>query len=118
MDEMNNGETTQETETARDTEALRRDFARLRASLEAVKDKLGTNAQEVLERVSAYLEGGRLGGRLDDIEAELGRLGAKFKDQGRDAAARLETEVTAKPLASVAIAFGAGLVAAALLRRR
>lgn len=103
---------------APDTETLKRDFAKLRASLEGVKDKLGGNAHEVLERVSAYLDTGNLGARLDNIEDELSKLGGKLKDTGREAATKLEHEVTAKPLASVAIAFGVGLLAASILRRR
>jgi ElaB/YqjD/DUF883 family membrane-anchored ribosome-binding protein len=101
-----------------DPEMLKRDFAKLRASLDAVKDKLGSNAHEVLDRVSAYLDSSSLGSRLDHIEDELTRLGGRLKDQGRDAAHKLEAEVTAKPLASVAIAFGIGLLAASILRRR
>jgi len=101
-----------------DTETLRRDFAKLRASLDAVKDKLGGNAHEVLGRISDYLDNGTFGARLDDIEDELTRLGGKLKTSGRDAAAKLETKVTDRPLASVAIAFGIGLLAASLLRRR
>lgn len=114
MDETENGP-----ETTANDEALKRDFARLRANLEAVKHKLGDNAHEILERVSAYLEsGGGFGARLDDVEDQLAQLGDRLKESGRGAAARLEAEVTEKPLASVAIAFGIGLLAANLLRRR
>jgi ElaB/YqjD/DUF883 family membrane-anchored ribosome-binding protein len=101
-----------------DAEALKRDFSKLRASLDAVKDKLGANAHDILERVSDYLDSSHLGDRIDNIEDELTRLGGKLKDSGRDAAARVESEVTAKPLASIAIAFGIGLLAASLLRSR
>lgn len=118
MDDTDNGPDAATTDTQADSAALKRDFARLRASLEAVKDRLGGNAHEVLERVSAYLESGGLDTRLDKIEDELSKLGGKLKDTGRGAAAKLEAEVTEKPLASVAIAFGIGLLAANLLRRR
>jgi ElaB/YqjD/DUF883 family membrane-anchored ribosome-binding protein len=101
-----------------DAETLKRDFAKLRASLDAVKDKLSDNTHEVLDRVSAYLDKSSLGSRLDNIEDEISRLGTRLKESGRDAAAKLESEVTEKPLASVAIAFGIGLLAASLLRRR
>lgn len=100
-----------------DTETLKRDFEQLRSTLDSVKDRLGDNAHEVLERISTYLNGG-LSARLHNVEDELSRLGGKLKDTGRDAATKLEHEVTAKPLASVAIAFGIGLLAAGLLRRR
>jgi ElaB/YqjD/DUF883 family membrane-anchored ribosome-binding protein len=99
-------------------EDLKRDFSKLRAGLDGLKDKLGSNAHEVLDRVSDFLESTHLGARLDDVEDEIARLGGKLKDSGRDAAARVESEVTAKPLASIAIAFGVGLLAASLLRRR
>jgi len=99
-------------------EALKRDFETLRDNLDGFKDRLGGNAHEVLERISAYLGNAGLGGRLSDIEDELQRLGGKLKDSGRDAAAKLENKVTDQPLASVAIAFGIGLLAANLLRRR
>jgi ElaB/YqjD/DUF883 family membrane-anchored ribosome-binding protein len=112
---MNNADTTPDTA---DTETLKRDFARLRANLDAVKDKLGDNAHEVLERLSAHLSSHSLGARLDNIEDELSHLGNRLKDSGRDAAAKLETKVTDSPFTSVAIAFGIGLLAANLLRRR
>jgi ElaB/YqjD/DUF883 family membrane-anchored ribosome-binding protein len=103
---------------AKETEALKRDFSRLRASLDTVKDKLGNNAHEILDRVADFIDSTHLGARLDDVEDELSRLGGKLKGSGRDAAARVESQVTAKPLASIAIAFGIGLLAASLLRRR
>lgn len=101
-----------------EAEELQRDFAKLRDSLDSVKDKLGDNAHEVLDRISSYLNSSHIGSRLDNIEDELSHLGGRLRDSGRDAAARLETEVTEKPLASVAIAFGIGLLAASMLRRR
>jgi ElaB/YqjD/DUF883 family membrane-anchored ribosome-binding protein len=103
---------------AADTETLKRDFDQLRSTLDSVKDRLGENAHDVLERISAYLDSGSLGARVDTIEDELSRLGGRLKDSGREAATKLEHEVTAKPLASVAIAFGIGLLAAGILRRR
>lgn len=112
---MNDTDFTSETP---DTAELKRDFAKLRASLDAVKDKLGTNAHDILDRVSDFIDSSHLGDRIDNIEDELTRLGGKLKDSGRNAAARVESEVTAKPLASIAIAFGIGLLAASMLRRR
>lgn len=112
---MNDTDFTSETA---DTAELKRDFAKLRASLDAVKDKLGTNAHDILDRVSNFIDSSHLGDRIDNIEDELTRLSGKLKASGRDAAARVESEVTAKPLASIAIAFGIGLLAASMLRSR
>ncbi len=100
-----------------DTETLKRDFLHLRASLDAVKDKLGENAHDILDRISAQLESGNLSARLGGIEDELAALGGRLKDTGRDAATKLEGRVSEKPLASIALAFGLGLLAASLLRR-
>jgi len=101
-----------------DTAALKRDFSKLRSNLDAVKDKLGTNAHDILDRVADFIDSSHLGDRIDNIEDELTRLGGKIKDTSRDATARVESEISAKPLASIAIAFGVGLLAASLLRRR
>ena len=100
-----------------DTDALKRDFSKLRESLESVKDKLGDNAHEILDRISAQLETSKLSSRLGSIEEELAHLGSKLKESGFDAAAKLEDRVTDKPLASIAVAFGIGLLAAGILRR-
>ncbi len=101
-----------------DAESIKRDFAKLRSSLDSMRGRLGSNATEVLDRVTDFLDSSNLGARLDNVEDELSRLGGKLKDTGRDATARIESEISAKPLASIAIAFGVGLLAASLLRRR
>lgn len=100
-----------------DTETLKRDFLHLRATLDTMKDKLGENAHDILDRISAQLESGNLSERLGGIEDELAALGSRLKDSGLDAASRLEGRVAEKPLASIAMAFGLGLLAASLLRR-
>ncbi|WP_298281785.1 hypothetical protein [Acidocella sp.] len=102
---------------ALDLEYLRREFARFRDELASVKTTLGTEAHEALERIGAHLEGADLKARVASLEEQLGHLSATLKDKGRDAAEKLEHQVTEKPLTSVAVAFGAGLLLASLLRR-
>ena len=74
-----------------DLEFLKEEFNRFRSELAGMKDKLGSNASDAL----------------------AGRL----KGSGKVAVNRLETEVSNKPLVSIALAFGAGLLVSQLLRR-
>lgn len=57
-------------------------------------------------------------GRLAVIEDEIGDLGRQLRIKGGEAAGRVEKRVQERPFASLAIAFGVGLFAAQLLRRR
>lgn len=101
-----------------DIDYLKQEFEKFRSGLGEAADKLGDNAQAALEQITAYLNGGNLSSRVASIEEELEILGARLRGTGKDAVARLETEVSEKPLASLAIAFGVGLLAAGFLRRR
>jgi ElaB/YqjD/DUF883 family membrane-anchored ribosome-binding protein len=100
-----------------DLDYLRREFARLRDELAGVKTTLGSEAHEALERIGAHLEGADLKARVASLEEQLGHLSTTLKDKGKDAAEKLEHQVAEKPLTSVALAFGAGLLLASLLRR-
>lgn len=101
-----------------DIDNLKREFERFRAGLGETADKLGDNAHAALEQITDYLNGGSLSSRVASIEEELEILGSRLKGTGKDAVAKLETEVSERPLASLAIAFGVGLLAASFLRRR
>lgn len=96
-----------------DIEFLKREFERLRTGLAGVKESLGENASAALGEISAHLDAAHFAALEDRLES----LSAKLKDTGKDAAAKLESEVTARPLASVALAFGIGLLAAQFLRK-
>jgi ElaB/YqjD/DUF883 family membrane-anchored ribosome-binding protein len=100
-----------------DLEFLRREFARFRDELASVKSTLGEEAHEALERIGAHLDGADIKARVATLEDRLGELSATLKGKGKDAAEKLEHKVTEKPLTAVAVAFGAGLVLASLLRR-
>ena len=101
-----------------DLDALRREFEKFRAGLGDVTDKLGDNAHAALNQINAYLEGSDLSSRMSSIEDQFSSISDRLKDSGRDAVERLEFEVCNKPLTSIAIAFGVGLLAAAFIRRR
>ena len=99
-----------------DLEQLKQEFNRFRTELSGMKDKLSENATEALEQMSAFLNG-NLTSRVGKLEAEFEHLAERLKGTSKDAVAKLEHEVGARPLASLAVAFGVGVVAAQLMRR-
>jgi ElaB/YqjD/DUF883 family membrane-anchored ribosome-binding protein len=100
-----------------DLDYLRNEFQRFRADIAGVKDKLSNNASDALDQIGSYLNGGALTSRISTLEAELQDLAGKVKGYGKDGVNKLETNVTNRPIASVAIAFGVGVLAAQLFRR-
>ena len=96
---------------------MKQEFNRFRADLAGVKDKLGDNAAEALDQISSYLNGSAMSSRIAALESELEYLTGKVKSTSKDAVGKLEKEVSHRPIASIAIAFGVGVLAAQLFRR-
>lgn len=99
-------------------DALRQEFEKFKAGLGDAADKLGDNAHAALDQINAYLDGNSMSSRMASVEDQLSTLGERLKDSGKDAVERLEFEVCNKPLTSIAVAFGVGLLASILVRRR
>ncbi len=100
-----------------DLDYLRKEFQRFRADIAGVKDKLSGNATDALDQISGYLNGGALASRISTIEAELETLAGKAKGYGKEGVHQLEQKVSERPIVSVAVAFGVGILAAQLFRR-
>ena len=111
-----------------DVDFLKQQFSQFRDNMLAMKDKVGGNAAGVLDQMGSYLDAGALSSRLSSLEAEIESIASRLRDSGKDAMAvgltkgkeamtRVESEVTERPLASIAIAFGAGLLVSQFLRR-
>ncbi len=111
-----------------DVDFLKQQFSQFRDNMLAMKDKVGGNAAGVLDQMGSYLDTGALSSRLSSLEAEIESIASRLRDSGKDAMAvgltkgreamtRVESEVTERPLASIAIAFGAGLLVSQFLRR-
>lgn len=100
-----------------DLNRLRQEFEKLRAGLGDASEKLGDNAHAALDQIADYLREDSLSSRLHAVEDQLSGLGERLMDTGKDAVARVETEVMDRPFVSLAVAFGVGLLAASLLRR-
>jgi ElaB/YqjD/DUF883 family membrane-anchored ribosome-binding protein len=101
-----------------DLEFLRDEFNRFRSELSGMKDKMGSNAADALDQMGRYLNDQGVTSKLSALEGEIEALTAKLRDSGKVAVGKLETQVGNRPLASIAIAFGAGLLAAQFIRRR
>jgi ElaB/YqjD/DUF883 family membrane-anchored ribosome-binding protein len=103
--------------TGIDIDFLKSEFNRFRDELSGMKDKLGANASEALDQMGSYLNGAGVTSRVAALEAELEALAGKVKGGSKVAVARLESEVSERPLTSIALAFGVGLLAAQFIRR-
>ena len=100
-----------------DLKYIRNEFNRFRSDIAGVKEKLSANASSALDQISSYLNGGNLSSRIANVEAELEALGGRMRNYGKEGVSKLESNVSDRPIASIAIAFGVGLLAAQLLRR-
>jgi len=101
-----------------DVEFLRQEFSRFRDELAGMKDKIGAGASEALDEIAGYLNGQNVASKLSALESEIENLTARLRDSGKLAVTKLETQVNNRPITSIAAAFGLGLLAAQLLRRR
>ncbi len=100
-----------------DLDYLKQEFNRFRSELTGMKEKMGGTASDALDQMSAYLNGSGLSSRLATLESEFDVLAGRLKGSGKDAMTRVEAQVTQRPIASIAVAFGVGLLAAQLFRR-
>ncbi len=100
-----------------DLDYLKQEFNRFRDELTGMQGKLSNNASEALEQMSAYLQGNTIPSRLTMLETEFEHLTERLKGTSKDAVVRLEQEVSARPITSLAVAFGVGVLAAQLARR-
>lgn len=98
---------------ASDSETLKKDIAELRASIETLTRDVTSMSQSMSdglkERASRTADSVRNGARNAANE-----IGVK----GRQSAEAVENTVRDKPLQSLVVAFGAGLLLAQLLRKR
>ncbi|MDA8052375.1 MAG: hypothetical protein M0002_20630 [Rhodospirillales bacterium] len=91
---------------------LHGEFVRLREELAQIRDLLTKSGAEVLSGPKAAAES-----RLAALQAEVERLAAEVKGQGSQVLHEIDRKVQERPLTSLALAFGVGLLAAQLLRR-
>jgi ElaB/YqjD/DUF883 family membrane-anchored ribosome-binding protein len=110
--------TRKETGTA---EEARIDLGQLKADFERLSENLSALRQHLvgfgLEGARGMVQGAGLA-QLDALRRELDELSDDLRQQGRDALSQVERSVRERPLASLLMAFGVGMVLARLFGRR
>jgi ElaB/YqjD/DUF883 family membrane-anchored ribosome-binding protein len=100
-----------------DLDFLRQEFNRFKNELAGMKDRMGGNADQVLGQMSSFLNTGAVSSRLSNLEAELESLATMLKGSSQQAVGKLEKQVTDRPIASIAVAFGMGMLVSQFFRR-
>lgn len=107
-------------DTGKAGEDLRIDLSQLKADFERLSDGLANLKQHL---VGLGVEGARglqdAGlAQIDHLKRELDDLSQQLRRQGRDALGQVENSVRERPLTSLLVAFGVGMVLARLFGRR
>ncbi|MGH7078883.1 MAG: DUF883 family protein [Acetobacteraceae bacterium] len=99
-------------ETVAEPGVLKAEFAKLREELATIREMLTATGSDMLAGSKAAARR-----RLSAVQGEVERLASDLQDQGGEMLERLDHKVQERPLTSLAVAFGVGLLAAQLLRR-
>lgn len=99
-------------ETVAEPGMLRSEFARLRDELASIREMLTTTGSDMLAGSRAAAES-----RLAALQDEVEKLAHDVKGHSGEMLRRVDRKVQERPLTSIAVAFGVGLLAAQLLRR-
>jgi ElaB/YqjD/DUF883 family membrane-anchored ribosome-binding protein len=105
MADMNMNETV-------DSGAIRTEFEKLREELAGIRKLLNSEAAEHFSGVKEAAET-----RFAALQAEVERLAADMKGQSKEVLHEIDRRVQERPMTSLAVAFGVGLLAAQILRR-
>ncbi len=96
--------------SAADVAALREELARLREDVARIAEALtGVGREKAEEAVAAG------SAKLEELRREVERLTRELQTRGRDMVAGVEESVRERPLTSLMIAFGLGLLLSLLL---
>lgn len=99
-------------ETVAEPGMLKGEFAKLREELASIREMLASTGSDMLAGSRAAAQR-----RLSALQDEVEKLASDVKDQGGEMLERLDRKVQERPLTSLAVAFGVGLLAAQLFRR-
>lgn len=96
-----------------DIDVLKKDIDELKAALKALTDDL-----KGLAETNADSAAKRAGDKLGEIRDDVAGAAQKVADQGRQSAEAVADAVKERPLQSLIVAFGVGLLLCRLLDRR
>jgi ElaB/YqjD/DUF883 family membrane-anchored ribosome-binding protein len=96
-----------------DVATLQRDIAKLREDLMNLRDHLSEGVKQRTDEVRVAAEQ-----RIGELREELERLSGDLQGHGRDAMVGLERHIQERPITSVTIAFGLGMILSRLFLGR
>lgn len=117
-DEMSLRKDAKET-AAEAAEELRPDLSQLRADFERLSDSIGSLRTHLVGLGREGARGAQAAGlaQLDSLRREVDEAAQQFRQQGRDTLGQVEQSVRDRPLTSLLMAFGIGMVLARLFGR-
>ncbi len=92
--------------------AIRAEFEKLREELAGIRKLLSSEAAEQFSGVKEAAES-----RFATLQAEVEKLATEMKGQSKEVLREIDRRVQERPLTSLAVAFGVGLLAGQILRR-
>lgn len=98
---------------ANETDALKKDIEELRKALDA----LGKDVKGLGKELSGQAKSGAQA-KVEELKDGARKVAEEVGAKGKQAAESMEETVKSHPLQSLAVAFGAGLLIAQLLRNR
>ena len=96
-----------------DVDVLKKDIEDLKSAVKTLTDDLRAAAES-----NAKSAGERAGDRLDDIRKDAADVARKAAERGRESAEAVADAVRDRPMQSLLVAFGVGLLLSRLLDRR
>ncbi len=96
-----------------DLATLQRDISKIREDLMSLRDHLSEGVKQRTDEARAAAEE-----RIGELKDELDRLTSELGVHGRDAMANVERHIHERPMTSIAIAFGLGMIVSRFLLGR
>ena len=110
------------TNTKSDFKSFSKEFDRFQAEVGTLKAKLTKLATDTIEDIQAnpgkLLDlRGSIEQKISLLEEDVNTFGQYLKEQSADAVGTITKQISERPVATIAVAFGLGFVAAQLVRR-
>ena len=105
-----------------DFKSFSKEFDRFQEEVGNLKTKLTKMASETIEDIQNNPGKlidlrGSIEQKINLLEEDVDKLGAYLKEQGSGAVGMMTRQISERPVATIAVAFGLGFVAAQLVRR-
>ncbi len=98
---------------ATETETLKKDIDALRSSIDKLTKDMSTMSESFAQDMKA-----RAANKVGDLREEVSHIAGRIGAKGKQSSEAVEESVREKPLQSILLALGAGLMLAQLMRGR